>query len=109
ADQASGWRYAGIHVDWLTDAGLWSRAVRIDSGFVRNVALFVPAGALITWTSRRPIVTVAAVATLSLLIEITQRTWLLGAPDVSDMIANTAGAAIGTVIALAAILSSKAR
>lgn len=75
--------------------------------FVLNVALFVPLGYLLRGPFRRslPVAVLAGFAT-SLLVELTQYTgnWFLfpcayRVADVDDLIANTAGALLGAVLA----------
>ena len=91
-----------MHVDWLLDAQSWGNLINLDGGSLLNLALFVPAGALLTWTTHRMWASVVALVVLSLVIEMTQRTWSLGAPDVRDTFANAAGAVVGSVgVALA--------
>lgn len=99
----SAWRYRGVHLDWIIDGGLWRNAVRIDRGSLRNIALFVPAGALLTATTRRAGASILVLAAMSLLIEVAQSTWGLGAADVSDILANILGASIGAGIAALAM------
>lgn len=93
----SAWGYRGVHVDWLVDAQSWGNLVNFDDGSLLNLALFVPAGALLTWTTHRMWTSVVLLVALSLVIEITQRTWSLGAPDVRDIFANAVGAVVGSV------------
>lgn len=44
----SAWGNRGVHVDWLVDAQSWENLVNFDDGSLLNLALFVPAGALLT-------------------------------------------------------------
>ena len=97
----TGWGYAGLHLDWL-GAESWRHLLDIDAGWLRNVALFVPAGALLTWTTRRLGVSMIVLVALSLSLEMIQRTWLLGAADVRDTFANTIGAVLGGTAAVIA-------
>lgn len=79
---------------------------------VLNVVLFIPFGIIARrYWGRGPVVSILSGAALSLLIETTQLTAIWGiydcayrVADVDDLIANTAGAAIG--VALAPILLS---
>lgn len=79
--------------------------------FVLNIALFVPLGAIVRLVVRRGWVVATAVGFgLSLLIETTQLTGLWGVYDcayryfdVDDLIANTSGALLGSLGALALI------
>lgn len=74
---------------------------------VMNVALFVPFGMMARrYWNRGPAVSILLGALLSLLIEATQGTGIWGmyecayrVADVDDLIANTAGTAIGVIIA----------
>ncbi|KNY06876.1 VanZ family protein [Microbacterium sp. GCS4] len=74
---------------------------------VLNVALFVPFGIIARrYWNRGPVLSILLGALLSLLIEATQLTGVWGlfecayrVADVDDLIANTAGAAIGVLIA----------
>ena len=76
---------------------------------VLNVALFVPLGVLLRWRWRRGLPTAVVVGfAVSLLIELTQLTGIWGVYpcayrlfDVDDLIANTAGAALGWLVATA--------
>lgn len=86
------------HLGWLTDARLWSRASRVDAAWLLNVALFVPAGVFATLATHRPWRVLAALAGLSLLIEVAQDLTAMGAPDPADLLANSIGAAIGVII-----------
>ena len=77
----------------------WDRLGQGDlfgsSQFLLNVALFVPAGVAWAWLTRRPGRTLLGLAGLSMLIESLQAVSALGAADISDVVANTVGAAIG--------------
>jgi glycopeptide antibiotics resistance protein len=88
-------------IDWLRDGDLWRHSLDVDRGWLLNVALFVPAGALIAHVTLRPIVTFAGLALGSLAIEFLQRRYGLGAADTADLVANSIGAAIGVGIAVA--------
>ncbi|MCO1579523.1 VanZ family protein [Crossiella sp. SN42] len=93
-------------------AGLTSKSML---SFVFNIALFVPLGVLLRKVyglQRRWVVAIGSVA--SLLIEITQLTGNFGiypCPyrlfDVDDLVANTLGAALGGLIAPAALIVPK--
>ncbi|MGA8048176.1 MAG: VanZ family protein [Dermatophilaceae bacterium] len=67
-----------------------------------NIALFVPAVFLWTVITRRPLRVIAALAGLSVAIEIIQAVTGLGAADVADIIANVAGAVLGAGAAVLA-------
>lgn len=66
-----------------------------SSQFLLNVALFVPAGAAWTWVSGRAIRSFAGLVALAMVIESAQGIAGLGAPDITDVAANSIGAAIG--------------
>jgi glycopeptide antibiotics resistance protein len=85
-------------VDWLHDGDLWRHAFDIDRGWLLNVALFVPAGAVITYVTRRPSMAFFGLVVGSLAIELVQRRYGLGAADPADLLANTIGAGIGVLI-----------
>ncbi len=89
--------------DWSSD-GLrsLSRDPLGSSQFVLNVALFVPAGLAWTWITKRPVAVLLALSAYSLFIEVAQAVTGAGAPDVADLVANTAGAAIGVSVSVIA-------
>jgi hypothetical protein len=87
--------------DWSPDG--WWRATADplrSSQVLLNIALFVPAGFLWTFLTRRPWRVLAALAGLSVAIEVIQAVTGLGANDLADIIANLAGAALGTSTAV---------
>jgi hypothetical protein len=89
--------------DW--SPGGWWRATADplrSSQVLLNIALFVPAGFLWTFLTRRPLRVLAALAGLSVAIEVIQAVTGLGANDLADIIANLAGAALGTSTAVVA-------
>ncbi|MFN2346019.1 MAG: VanZ family protein [Dermatophilaceae bacterium] len=95
-----GWR--GLS-HWSPDG--WWRATADplrSTQVLLNIALFVPAGFVWTYLTRRPVRVLAALAALSVAIEVIQAVTGLGANDVADIIANLAGAAVGTSGAVAA-------
>lgn len=63
--------------------------------FWLNVALFVPAGVAWTLLTRRPWPTLAGLAVVSMAIETVQAATVVGAADITDVAANTIGAAFG--------------
>ncbi|MCW2791128.1 MAG: hypothetical protein JWO76_226 [Nocardioides sp.] len=67
-----------------------------------NIALFVPAGAVLALVLRRPAATWAALIGLSLVIEAVQGVLGLGSPDLSDVLANSVGAFVGVLLGTAA-------
>lgn len=64
-----------------------------------NVALFVPLGVMLMIVIRRWSGVVGLAALLSLSIEVSQYVFSLGRTDVTDLICNVAGAALGAWIA----------
>ncbi len=66
-----------------------------SSQFLLNAALFVPAGAAWTWVSGRALRSLAGLVALAMMIESVQAIAGLGAPDITDVAANSIGAAIG--------------
>ena len=72
-----------------------------SSQFILNIVLFVPAGLIWTWVIKRPVAVLLALCAGSLLIELVQGVTGAGAPDVADLAANSAGAAIGVGVGVA--------
>jgi glycopeptide antibiotics resistance protein len=68
-----------------------------------NVALYLPAGALLTAVTRRPVLTVACLAGLSMGVEVWQALTLARTCAAHDVVANTLGAALGAAIGAVAI------
>ena len=66
-----------------------------SSQFVLNAALFVPAGAAWTWVTGRALRSLAGLVALAMLVESVQGIAGLGAPDITDVAANSIGATIG--------------
>lgn len=95
ARQLSPWNRGAWATDWLHDGELWRHALALDHGWLLNVALFVPAGALLTYVTRRPMLTFAGLVVGSVVIEFVQRRYGLGVADPADLVANTIGAGIG--------------
>lgn len=85
---------------WLTDADLWSGVTQVQVGWLLNVALFVPAGILLTLASGRPRRVLVGLIGLSFAIEVIQDLTFLGAPDPADLVANALGAVIGVSFAV---------
>ena len=95
-----GWRGLG---DWSPDG--WWRATADplrSTQVLLNIALFVPAGFVWTFLTRRPLRVFAALAALSVAIEVIQAVTGLGANDAADIIATLAGAAVGAAGAVIA-------
>lgn len=79
----SGW-------DQLADGDL------LGSGqFLLNIALFVPAGVAWTWVTGRPLRTLVGLVGLTVLIESVQGITGVGVADITDVAANSLGAALG--------------
>ncbi len=66
-----------------------------SSQFLLNVALFVPAGVAWTWVTGRPLRTFGGLVVLAVLIESVQGLTGVGAADITDVAANSLGAALG--------------
>lgn len=64
-----------------------------------NVALFVPFGLTATLLSRKPVCVIALAAAISVLVEAMQGLLGIGANDITDLVLNTVGAAIGAFAA----------
>lgn len=81
----------------------WDRLASGDligsSQFVLNAALFIPAGAAWTWVTGRALRSLAGLVALAMLVESVQGIAGLGAPDITDVAANSIGAAIGAAVA----------
>lgn len=90
--------WAGSGWDRLADGDLLG-----SSQFLLNVVLFVPAGLAWTWLTRRPVRTFLALAGFSMMIESVQAVAGLGAADITDVVANTVGAALGVTMAAAVL------
>ena len=86
---------------WLFDSASWAHVLEPDRTWVLNAVLFIPAGCLLTLTTRRAWFTVVSLSAFSLVIEMVQRWTRLGVADVGDLVANIVGAAAGTAIAVA--------
>lgn len=88
---------------WSPDG--WWRATADplrNSQVLLNIALFVPAGFLWIFLTRRPLLVLAALAGLSVAIEVVQAVTGLGANDLADIIANLTGTTLGTSTAVVA-------
>lgn len=97
------WGRGDFVLSWLFDSASWAHVLEPDRTSVLNAALFIPAGFLLTLTTRRPWITVTSLSAFSLVIEVVQRWTRLGVADVSDLVANIVGATTGTAIALAVL------
>lgn len=99
----AGFQPAGVF-SWMTSG--WDRLADGDllgsSQFLLNVALFVPAGVAWTWVTGRPWRTLAGLVGLTMLIESAQGVTGAGGADITDVAANSLGAALGVGAAAAA-------
>ena len=84
---------------WLHGWGKVANDLATFSEAKLNVLLFVPAGVAWAATTRRHGRTLAALALGSFVIETLQALFGLGAPDTTDLVANTLGAALGVGLA----------
>jgi hypothetical protein len=90
--------------DWSgSDLASLSRDPLSSSQFVLNVALFVPAGAVWTWLTRRAGRTLGALVLGSFVIECLQAVTGAGGNDLLDLVANFFGALLGVGGALIVI------
>lgn len=94
------WGRGDVVLSWLVDGASWAHVLEPDRTSVLNAVLFVPAGCLLTLTTRRSVGSVAWLSLLSFLIEVVQRWTRLGVADVSDLVDNIAGAAAGAAISV---------
>lgn len=98
----------GFNPGGLTDwsgsdlAGL-SRDPLASSQFLLNVMLFVPAGVVWTWLTKRPGRTLGALVAGSFVIECVQAVTGAGGNDLIDLVSNSLGALLGTGTALIVI------
>ena len=98
----------GFNPGGLTDwsgsdlAGL-SRDPLASSQFLLNVMLFVPAGAVWTWLTKRPGRTLGALVAGSFAIECVQAVTGAGGNDPIDLVSNSLGSLVGTGTALIVI------
>jgi hypothetical protein len=92
------WPGLGGLLGWSADG--WWRATHDPLGSMQvllNVGLFVPAGFLWTLVTRRPAATMLGLSATSVVIELVQAVTGLGANDAADIVANSAGAAVGVL------------
>lgn len=94
--------FVGVIAGWLAALGLPFKEAAIGVEFVSNIVMFVPFGLLITflwpggWNWWRMLLLGAATSTF---IEVTQLIIPGRVTALSDVIANSAGALIGAVVA----------
>ena len=95
-----GFRPTGLFA-WTTSG--WDRLADGDllgsSQFLLNIALFVPAGLAWTWVTGRPLRTLGGLVGLTMMIESVQGLTGAGGADITDVAANTLGAALGVAAA----------
>ncbi len=100
-------------LDWAHGAGLPAAFDLVTLEVVANVVMFVPLGLLLASSARvpRPWLAVAAGLALSAAIETTQIALPGRYPTLQDVVANTAGAALGAaaVVATRAVRARRAR
>ena len=100
-------------LDWAHGAGLPAAFDLVTAEVVANVAMFVPLGLLLATSARvsRPWLAVAVGLALSAAIETVQIALPGRHPTVQDVVANTAGAALGAaaVVAVRALRRRRAR
>jgi glycopeptide antibiotics resistance protein len=107
-------RFTGV-VGWMAllvaRTGIPADAAYVVLEFLANVALFVPFGALaaIALPRLRPMVVVALGFATSVVIELVQFAIPSRFPTVSDVIANTLGAALGCLVVAAVVRRRAAR
>lgn len=94
--------FGNASLGWVTDGDLWASSLDTGAGWWLNVALFVPAGLLVSAATRRARWTLVGLIGLSVLIEVVQSLGLLGAADPADLVANSIGAAIGCCLSIPA-------
>ena len=80
---------------WFFDSHLWSESFSLDNQWLLNVALFIPAGLVLTWVFGKATRVVISLLALSMAIEFIQRVFYLGAADPADIIANSIGSIVG--------------
>ena len=87
-------------LDWAHGVGLPDAFDLVTLEVVANVVMFVPLGALLASSARvrRPWLAVALAAALSAAIETTQIALPDRVPTAADVVANTAGAAVGAAV-----------
>lgn len=94
---------------WFVDPVLWTDSVVVGANWILNAVLFVPAGFTLAMFLRSPIRAALTLSIASFLIETVQQITSVGVPDPSDFVANSSGALIGAVIALALLLVRRVR
>ena len=85
---------------WFLDPVLWADSVVVGANWILNAVLFIPAGFTLAMFLRSPIRAALTLSFASFMIETVQQITSVGIPDPSDFVANTAGAAIGALIAV---------
>ncbi|MDQ4138693.1 MAG: VanZ family protein [Actinomycetota bacterium] len=90
------------------DTGAWSETIQL-ARFIANIALFVPLAFLVALASRRWWLGLVVGVATSAGSELVQRILPGRVPSIEDLIANSLGAAIGTLFALAVLSSRRTR
>ncbi len=84
---------------WWTDSRQpLIEVARTEAAWWLNVALFVPAGLVWAVATKRPLKVAASLAAFSFAIETLQGLAGLGAADLTDLVANTLGGALGASV-----------
>lgn len=97
-----GWRWGELMTWWRTGWADIGAAIGTGIDGPYNIVLFVPAGTMWAWVTRRPVATVAALGLLSVSIESFQAVTGFRTGQTSDLVANILGAAGGALLATAA-------
>jgi len=87
-------------IPWFLNLDRWNHSFDIGVNWLLNVALFIPAGAMLTYYGKRTTIALASLVVTSAGIELIQQYTKWGVSDAADFVANTAGAAIGVAIGL---------
>ena len=85
---------------WFLDPVLWADSVVVGANWILNAVLFIPAGFTLAMFLRSPIRAALTLSLASFMIETVQQITSVGIPDPSDFVANTSGAAIGSLVAV---------
>lgn len=90
----------GLYLDRLGNWGGERLVIgRLEQDMMLNIALFVPFGLAATLFSRKPARVIAMAAATSFGVEVAQGLFGIGANDITDLVLNTLGAAIGAFVA----------
>lgn len=89
-----------LYVVWTYDLRLPGHVLPGDFGFALNIVLFVPMGALVTWQTRRPLLSTVLCVAVSSAIELVQLVPQLHRDSsLLDVLANGLGGLGGAVAA----------